>query len=979
MYPVTAEVAALFDRNQRQVARITGTDANGVALRITEANIMQGGFIIDRYSSNNTRIELGTAISSELTLKLDNSEGAFDGIIFEDAEMFVEIGIADWESASPTVTWIPCGYFTPDEQPRNRTIITLSALDRMMRFETVAPALSPWTTETGAYMKNEAGETLYFIADLVFPCTLAQLVAQVCARCDVELADDLSDLPNADYVIDEVPKLQQDVTFRNIIQWAAALMGGNAFIDWSGKLRISWYTNTGYHSTLDRRYKSDLYENDITITGIKYTDTGNNTYLAGSETYALDITGNYLVTGNIPTVITNIYNSLQGFTYRPFEAIVKPAPWLFPMDRVTFEDMKGDSHVSILTNVNTTINGNTVIAGRGETSKANSYAAPSALTSQQKYIIESLKKVTSDALEKAVDNATKQITGAEDSHVRFIYDGDGGLQEIVIMNTDDIDTATKVWRWNSGGLGYSANGYAGPYTTAITQDGSIVANFITTGELNANIIKAGILTDAAGKNFWNMITGEFSLSANSEIGGRTVSDVLDDVDATITGVNVEYAKNQSTTQAPTSGWSTQAPAWEAGYYIWQRTATTTPEGTTYSDPTCISGRDGGQGEPGDDGVGVSAIVEQYYLSTSDASPVGGTWSTDQPDWASGKYIWTRSHITWTNGTTTDTSPVLAKAINGANQSASDAEDAVEALDTSLNQQNIFNRLTNNGQTQGIYLENGLLYINGTYIQSGTIAAGRIDAANLHVSAANIDGTLTIGQLPATVAEESDIPTKVSELTNDSGFQNATQVTTIAGNVITTAQLNADNITTGTMSADRISGGSIDASDVTIENLDASNITTGTLDADLIRAGTITDAQNKSTWDLDNGTMSLEGSFATSATDGLGNTYRMEFANGLLRMYYNGNRVGSMVWQGINLLFGAEGSNVAITSRASQPGGTGITINDSGGILFLCDTIAIQDPWATSTLKYGATGTFATADNKQITVQNGLIVGIDPIT
>lgn len=101
---------------------------------------------------------------------------------------------------------------------------------------------------------------------------------------------------------------------------------------------------------------------------------------------------------------------------------------------------------------------------------------------------------TKTAMMNAIDNATNLITGAENSHVVFKYDDDGGLQEILIMDTDDIETAQEVWRWNSGGLGHSHNGYPGPYETAITQDGSIVADFITAGTMLANRIKGGMLT-----------------------------------------------------------------------------------------------------------------------------------------------------------------------------------------------------------------------------------------------------------------------------------------------------------------------------------------------------------------------------------------------------------------------------------------------------------------------------------------------------
>lgn len=86
-----------------------------------------------------------------------------------------------------------------------------------------------------------------------------------------------------------------------------------------------------------------------------------------------------------------------------------------------------------------------------------------------------------------------------------------------------------------------------------------------------------------------------------------------------------------------------------------------------------TGAQGPQGSTGPQGVGVSAIVEQYYLSTSDSSQTGGSWSAAQPEWEEGKYIWTRSQVTWTNGNVTTTTPVLAKAINGANESASSAQ------------------------------------------------------------------------------------------------------------------------------------------------------------------------------------------------------------------------------------------------------------------------------------------------------------------
>ncbi|WP_289307880.1 phage tail spike protein [uncultured Phocaeicola sp.] len=105
------------------------------------------------------------------------------------------------------------------------------------------------------------------------------------------------------------------------------------------------------------------------------------------------------------------------------------------------------------------------------------------------------KQPTQTFMEKAIQTATQLISGGLGGYV-VIRSSSGGKypDEILIMDDPNIEKATKVWRWNKGGLGYSPTGYNGPYTTAITQDGSIVADFINTGHLTASIIQGGTLT-----------------------------------------------------------------------------------------------------------------------------------------------------------------------------------------------------------------------------------------------------------------------------------------------------------------------------------------------------------------------------------------------------------------------------------------------------------------------------------------------------
>ena len=200
----------------------------------------------------------------------------------------------------------------------------------------------------------------------------------------------------------------------------------------------------------------------------------------------------------------------------------------------------------------------------------------------------------------------------------------------------------------------------------------LVADAIVSGTISANLIKAGTIQDRAGKNYWNLDASEVRLGPGAKLDGKDIAVA----DAVIASVDVEYAQGTSRDKEPVDGWQTTAPQWVSGKYIWTRTKTTMQSGDIeYSEPVCISGRDGTDGAKGDKGstgTGVSGIVEQYYLSTSATAQTGGSWSEAQPAWAKGKYIWTRSKIAWTDGSVTYTAPCLAKAINGSNQMAGSA-------------------------------------------------------------------------------------------------------------------------------------------------------------------------------------------------------------------------------------------------------------------------------------------------------------------
>ena len=127
-----------------------------------------------------------------------------------------------------------------------------------------------------------------------------------------------------------------------------------------------------------------------------------------------------------------------------------------------------------------------------------------------KNIAISSKSEVTAAYQEAIANATAAITGNSGGYIRL--NPSENPPELLIMNTADASTATKIWRWNLSGLGYSPTGCSGPYKTAITQDGHIVADFIDTGTLTANIIKAGIMQSTNGQFAFNLESGHIYAS-----------------------------------------------------------------------------------------------------------------------------------------------------------------------------------------------------------------------------------------------------------------------------------------------------------------------------------------------------------------------------------------------------------------------------------------------------------------------------------
>lgn len=380
MINVSQDIIKSFNEGNQQTALIEVT-AGGKTFTITEADIIQGGLKIDRYCVTNSKIEVGSAVASELSLKLRNYDGKFNDVSFEGAVLNVKIGIKlasvlegatlgkgilgrmilGSASSDQDVAYVPCGLFIVDTPPRKLSTISISALDYMVLFDREVNASS-----------------------FSFPVHVDALIQKICSICNVTLATDVSVLPNHYFSIGGLPDTNQKLTYRQLLQWCAQLTGTCAFMDGSGRLVLKWYEQTGVTITASERYSSDMLENDITITGFTCDDGKGNTYLSGTADYTLDLSDCGFLTNAYEGVLKELQAARGGFAYRPYSATIKSAPYLFPLDMIRYKDKDGVVHDTIVTNVTLALNCNTAISGAGETVTSSSYTqSTSGVTSQQ--------------------------------------------------------------------------------------------------------------------------------------------------------------------------------------------------------------------------------------------------------------------------------------------------------------------------------------------------------------------------------------------------------------------------------------------------------------------------------------------------------------------------------------------------------------------------------------------------------------------
>ena len=494
MYSIANSTLALFYKQYRQIVEITMNRADGTEY-LTEADIIQGGMTVDRYCISGDKIEIGSAIAAELTLKLDNREGKFDDTNFEGAELFVRIGIKKWDAGrweNAKVEYVPIGYFTVDESPKKALSITLSALDRMVQFD-----------------KD-------FDADgIAFPTTVGNLLTYCCTKCGVPLKTIPETLPNHSYQVKECPQ-RENLTYRQIIQWIGEITATCGYIDWDGKLRMEWYSDTDTVIDKSLRYTSDMNEKDVTITGVQVEDDEENIYLAGTDEYALNIEGNALIQYDHNVIAHAVFEKVNGFTYRPYTCTTKSLPHLYPMDKISYVDKNGVNHNSIITHWVYKLNGRTHLTAKGVTATKENYAKANPLTAREAAVLAKMKKANEIELnsrQQAVLALNETIVNSLGLFMSTVEEGNGSIV-YYYHNAATLEDSSVIYTFREGGFAWTDDWNDGDpvWQYGMTKDGNAVLNVLSTYKIQTEYLDAGCVTA-------EKLSVEYKQSVIDEISG----------------------------------------------------------------------------------------------------------------------------------------------------------------------------------------------------------------------------------------------------------------------------------------------------------------------------------------------------------------------------------------------------------------------------------------------------------------------------
>lgn len=366
-----------------------------------------------------------------------------------------------------------------------------------------------------------------YVSALEYPADIRQVILEIANLGGVEI-DHLN--------IEELDGLMveriEGHTYRQALGFLAQLLVGYVYFNRKGLLQIRRLSDAEYDITPD-----DYASKGLTKNGIRYKvrgitcnvpdDEEPKELFVGSKMGPQLTIENPLMTQEL---LQGIYDELQTVDYYPFDLEWQGNPALETGDLVTVYDLEGNELKVPNLNYKLTYNGGLSATSSADTKSQTDIVASGRKTLQQQIHATQTKiKDTATNLENAFKDAQAKITGNQGGFIIQRLNEDDKPYEFLVMDTEDINSATNVIRLNQQGIGFSQNGYNGPFGVAITIDGQIVADYITAGTLSADLIqsgfngiatgvsisKDGLITQSNAGNYTQLVSGSLRIFDNA--------------------------------------------------------------------------------------------------------------------------------------------------------------------------------------------------------------------------------------------------------------------------------------------------------------------------------------------------------------------------------------------------------------------------------------------------------------------------------
>ena len=738
----TAFKAALEDDNRKFSGSCTITlngTGKSTSVNIDSSQLWDNGFVVDDSTSNTGGFDIGSAIVQKFTLRLNNmyddfTECDFTGAVISNVKVSLDLGDKQ-ESVSK-------GIFTVNDTSYDGDIITLECLDNMHKFDI-------------SYEKS----------NLTYPATLLQIVQDACRCCGVTLATDSLQFEYYNYVIQEKPD-DSTITFRDVLTWVGQISGHFWKCNKSGQLSAGWYNMSDLSAgknihTLQTNVVTDVNVDmdDVVITCIRIVTEDENsnqvTFQSGSDGYAIVIDSNKFINkDNAAEIASMVGGRVVGLRFRPMTVSSLQDPTIEAGDGAIVYDRKLKSYKTFFTNVVFSIDADNQMSNDAESALRNSaerFSEASKIYQDLKKHLNKNKTEWEKAMEE-LEKAMKEQVGL----YPVIKTLDDGSKVYYMCDHQTLEESQVVFELNGKGWAVSTDG-GNTWNAGLLVDGTMITKILDSIGINADWINTGAFTvlDSDGNIMFkaDTATGRVDIVANSfQLRGKTLEEIAKEstknyVDAVvgdkIKDINTQYfnSYDPTLTNKPASDWTdtdTKDKHLDDIFY-----------NTTTKKMFRFVKIDGVYSWENFDDPDIKAALDAASTAQDTADGKRRVFLvTPKPPYDEGD-MWVTS-ITDGKGEikickTPRQSGVFFSAdwISPSYVDSDDVDNAINEYDTSLGQPEIFNKLTNNGKNKGIYIQNGELYINASYILSGVLAGKLINGKGLNVTDKNGQVTLKI--------------------------------------------------------------------------------------------------------------------------------------------------------------------------------------------------------------------------------------------